>query len=213
MRHKIVAVAGIAALALAGCGSETGTPVAAGPATSASASSGAITPATAAATPPPAGNDGELTPTGTTLAVGQAATVQYETKDLSKETTKLSVTAVSAKKGAISDLSNFQLDAQTKTSEPYYVTMTFRNAGPNIMEPGGIFGLIKAHNTDGEEMGRISLIGSFKKCDGDTPKTLAVGASYTDCGVYLAPPGQNIGDVELGFYLESNRTEITWKVG
>src|SRR5436190_5875341 len=86
MRHKIVAVAGVAAFALSGCGSEAGTPVAAGSAASVPASSSVSKPASTVATPPPAGNDGELTPTGTTLAIGQSATVQYETKDLSKET-------------------------------------------------------------------------------------------------------------------------------
>ena len=210
MNRKIVLYIA-AALALAGCGGTvqgqaSGPPVA-----------GSSTPATGTGAPtttaPPAsgGDDAGTTPTGTTLKVGQPATVLYETKDQSKESTKLEVTATAVKKGAISDLKDFNLDAQTKVSEPYYVSMSFRNTGPNPMEPGGIFGLIRAHNTAGDELSRLSLIGEFKKCDGDTPKSLAVGQTYTDCGVYIAPTGQTLGDVVFGFYLESKRTEITWK--
>jgi hypothetical protein len=213
MNHwKIAAVTGVAALALAGCQSTVagqaggGTPA---------PTSAAEKPSSAAKSPPssavaPAGGDGDVTPTGTKLPVGQGATVLYETESLSKESTKLGITAVSVKKGAIADLKNFNLDAQTKTSEPYYVTMSFRNSGPKVMKPGGIFGLINAHNADGDKLGKLSLIGEFKKCEGTVPDTLAVGASYTDCGVYVAPPGQAVSDVEFSFYLDSKKTEITW---
>jgi hypothetical protein len=214
-RWKIVSVTGVVVLALAGCqstvaGQAGGTPVE----TSTSAADKPSSAAKTTSSPPaaPAG-DGELTPTGTKLALGQAATVQYETESLSKETVKLAVTAVSVKKGAIADLKNFNLDAQTKVSEPYYVTMSFRNNGPKPMKPGGIFGLINAHNAAGDKLGRLSLIGEFKKCDGTVQDTLAVGASYTDCGVYVAPPGQGVTEVEFSFYLESKKTAVTWQNG
>jgi hypothetical protein len=163
--------------------------------------------------PPPAPKGGSaLTPTGTTLKVGKTATVRYAVKDLGKESTKLAVTAKSMRKGSISDLAGFDLDAQTKVSEPFYVTMTFRNVGPKPMEPGGIFGLIEAHNTAGDPLNRLSLLGDFKTCEGIPPKTLAVGASFTECDVYVAPAGQDIGAVVFGFYLgDADRTEITWK--
>jgi hypothetical protein len=46
------------------------------------------------------------------------------------------------------------------------------------------------------------------------PDNLAVGASYTDCGVYLAPAGQDISKVVLAFYLgDADRTEVTWTAG
>lgn len=212
-RPTIITVLSAAALTLAGCGSTvngtaSGDPLATTKAPPPSHSSAAPpSPSTGSGT----GDDGALTPTGTTLTVGQTATVKYAVKDLSKETTRLNVTAVSVKKGAIKDLKDFNLDAQTKVSDPFYITMTFRNAGPREMEPGGIFGLVRAHNTAGDELNRLSLIGTFKPCDGDVPKTLAVGASYTECEVYIAPAGQEIGNVNFWFYLEDQRTEITWK--
>jgi hypothetical protein len=211
MNHKKIVLYIAAALALAGCGSTVRGQPASAPATGSPTPASTDTAASSTVPPVTGGDDAGTTPSGTTLKVGQPATVRYETKDQSKESTKLEVTATSVKKGAISDLKDFNLDAQTKVSEPYYVTITFRNTGPNPMEPGGIFGLIRAHNTAGDELSRLSLIGEFKKCDGEVPKTLAVGQTYTDCGVYIAPSGQSLGDVVFGFYLDSKRTEITWK--
>lgn len=208
MSHRKIVIAACAAvLALAGCASETaGT---AAPGTSVPDSPVAASSSTSSAAPPA----GDLTPTGTTLAVGETATVMYETKSLSKDGTKLAVTTVSVKAGSIDDLAGFDLDAQSKVSDPFYVTVTFQNVGPLPMEPGGIFGVINAHNTAGDELNRLSLIGEFEPCQGDVPDNLAVGASYTDCGVYLAPSGQDISKVTLAYYFgDADRTEITWTV-
>lgn len=210
MSHRKTVIAACAAvLALAGCGSkEAGAPT---PATTTPGSS--VAASGSASEAPPAG-DGDLTPTGTTLAVGETATVLYETKSLSKDGTKLAVTAESVTAGSIDDLAGFNLDAQTKVSDPFYVTVTFTNTGPLPMEPGGIFGVISAHNTDGDELNRLSLIGDFPPCQGEVPDSLAVGASYTDCGVFIAPAGQDVGTVVLAYYFgDADRTEITWTVG
>jgi hypothetical protein len=212
MSHRKTVIAACAAvLALAGCGSEkagTASPGTSLPESPVAASSSASEEA------PPAGESG-LTPTGTTLVVGETATVMYETKSLSEEGTKLAVTAVSVKAGSIDDLADFDLDAQSKVSDPFYVTVNFKNVGPLPMEPGGIFGVITAHNTAGDELNRLSLIGEFAPCQGDdVPANLAVDASYTDCGVYLAPTGQAISKVMLAYYFgDADRTEITWTAG
>jgi hypothetical protein len=215
MSHrKIAIVACAAALALAGCGNSVqGEPADAAANTKAAEPAAESTPAAPAPKPKSGGGgDGKLTPTGTTLQVGQAATVEYETKSLSKTTTKLSITTKSVKKGAISDLSGFNLDAQTKVSDPYYVTVSFKNVGGKPMEPGGIFGLINAHNLNGDELNRLSLLGEFKPCEGTPPKTLAVGASYTECDVYIAPAGQHVGKVVFSHFVDLDETEITWTV-
>jgi hypothetical protein len=215
MSHrKIVVIACAAALALAGCGSTVqGAPadVAAKekPAQPAAESTAAPT----AAKPNTGGGSGKLTPNGTKLNLGQTATVLFETKTLAKQTTKLAITAKSVRKGAIDDLKNFNLDAQTKVSVPFYVTMTFKNVGAKPMEPGGIFGLINAHNSGGDALSRLSLIGEFKPCEGTPPKTLKVGASFTECDVYVAPKGQDVGKVVFGHFVGTDETEITWKVG
>ena len=210
MSHRKTIIAACAAvLVLAGCGSET-----AGAASPSTSVLPVATSSSSSEEAPPAG-EGGLTPTGTTLAVGETATVMYETKSLSEEGTKLAVTTVSVKAGSIEDLADFDLDAQSKVSDPFYVTVSFNNVGPLPMEPTGIFGLISAHNTAGDELNRLSLIGEFAPCESaDVPDSLAVGASYTDCGVYLAPAGQDISKVMFGFYFgDADRTEITWTAG
>lgn len=200
-----------AAFALAGCQSTTegkadaGAPVASPPATSIPIPTTTTT--TAAEAPD---DSGDLTPTGSTLDLGETATVRYETKSGGTETTKLDVTVKSLKKGSIDDMQNFDLDAQSRQSDPFYVTVTFKNAGPEDMEPGGIFGLINVTNADGEQMGRLSLYGDFPKCEGIPPEQLPVGKSFTTCEIYTAPRGQQADKVIFGFYLESERTEITW---
>lgn len=208
MSHRKTVIAACAAvLVLAGCASEKAG--AAAPATSLPEPP-ATTSSSTSEEAPPAG-DGALTPTGTTLAVGETATVMYETKSLSDEGTQLAVTAVSVKAGSIADLADFDLDAQSKVSDPFYVTVSFTNVGPLPMEPGGIFGVITAHNTAGDELNRLSLIGDFAPCPSEVVENLAVGESYTDCGVYLAPAGQDISKVMLAYYFgDEDRTEITW---
>ena len=214
MSHrKIVVVACAAALVLAGCSNTVrGEPADDAPAAEPAAAS---TPATS--TPSGGGGGGggagELTPTGTTLRVGQTAVVEFETKSLSKVTTKLAITVKSVQKGSIDDMKGFDLDAQTKVSQPFYVTASFKNVGGKPMEPGGIFGLINAHNSNGDELSSLSLLGDFEKCEGLPPKTLGVGKSYTQCDVYIAPSGQDVAKVVFGHFVESEETEITWTVG
>lgn len=202
-----------AAVALTSCESATsGQPVSAPEVPSVTAPSLPPT-TTTETTEPPADDAAGTTPTGTTFNIGQKATVLYETKSGSKETTRLEVTVKSLKKGKASDMENFDLDAQSRASDPFYVTITFRNAGPEPMEPGGIWGLINVENTTGDQMGRLSLYGDFPQCEGLPPEKLPVGKSFTDCNIYTAPHGQNAGEVIFGFYLESERTEISWKAG
>ncbi|MER6434614.1 hypothetical protein ABT272_44840 [Streptomyces sp900105245] len=136
----------------------------------------------------------------------------YETKTLGKKSTKLSITLHSISKGSLNDLDGYKLPAQVKKSDLFYVTMKFQNIGPLAMEPGGIFGLINAYNSDGDELETLSLFGSFAKCEGDTPHSLRAGSSYSDCRVYMAPKGQTLATIKFGHYdANYNRTEIKWK--
>jgi hypothetical protein len=216
MSHrKLIVAMCAAALVLAGCSSTVQGSPADVAGTKAAEPAAASTPAKPAPSTPSdggGGGGGKLTPTGTTLQVGQTATVEYETKSLAKTTTRLAITMKSVRKGSIEDLAGYNLDAQTKVSEPFYVTATFKNVGGKAMEPGGIFGLINALNTTGDELNRLTLLGDFPKCEGTTPKTLAPGKSYTQCDLYVAPKGQDVGKVVFGHYIELDETEITWTV-
>lgn len=209
MKRHLVLVAGVIALAVAGCStSVAGTPSAApSPAQAAPAAAAAATPAPPAA--PPA-EPGKPTPTGTKLGVGTTAIVLYATDSSEKETVPLEVAVQSITPGKIDELSGFELDAQSKQGDPSYVTVSFRNTGTVAMDPGGIFGLINGFNAEDDKVNRLSLIGSFKKCDGIPPDTLAPGESFTNCEVYIAPKGQQVRKVVFGFYVGTKRTEITW---
>jgi hypothetical protein len=210
--RKIIIAVGVSTLAVAGCGTEvTGQPAGAPTTTSTTSPAGETFDPSGPPTAPtsPAAEGSEGTPSGTTLTVGQTATVKWETSE-TKAISNLEITAASVQKGAIADLKKFQLDAQTKASEPYYVTMKFTNKGPQEADTGGIFGVIDAQNSSGDELARLSLLGTFDKCDGDEPDKLAVGASYTYCQVYIAPAGQNIDKLVFMHYAASEKQEITW---
>lgn len=219
VRRAVAAVAGLALLSTAACSS--GTTSGTGSASTAAASEVTTPAASTAASVPvssaPASSSGAagLTPSGTTLAVGQPATVSYEIAPLSPDTTTLSIAVTSVKQGSIADLKDFKLDAQSKTGVPFYVTATFKNVGAKTFTPSGIFGTISALNSAGDEVGRISLIGSFPKCDGSPPDSLPVGADYTKCEVYIAPAGQSVSSVVYHHYVGTTtpvESKITWTV-
>lgn len=204
--RSLVAAAAGASVLLTGCGFVDG-PTESSPTTTATVATPPGTPGSPAAFDP---SDRNVTPSGSTLKVGKTATVNYETKPLSQESTKLAVTVASVEKGTIADLEDFDLDAQTRVGVPFYVTVQFHNVGSKTMKPSGILGLVAAHNATGEAFTRLHLIGGHDQCDGAEPEKLAVGASYTECAVYIAPAGQSVSEVVFAFYLGDDRTEIRW---
>ena len=209
MTRQLVLAAGLlVAMALAGCStSVAGQPSAAAPAASVSVSAAPAAVSTPAAAPE---GNGTPTPTGTRLPVGQAATVAYPVDRAQTGITTLEVTVTSVQQGTIDDLADFELDAQTKLGDPSYVTVSLRNTGTAAMDPGGIFGLINAVNAAGDELAGLSLFGDFPVCEGLPPESLAPGASFSECDVYIAPKGQPTSAVIFAFYLALDRTEITW---
>lgn len=105
---------------------------------------------------------------------------------------------VSLRPGAIADLSGFQLDAQSKTSTPFYVHYTLTNTGSTPLKPATIAGMLDAYNDAGDRASSINLIGDFEKCPFSRPETLALKASIKVCDVYLLPAGQKVSRVEFG---------------
>ena len=207
----VAAVAGCSASSTSGHASDA----ASSPATTSSAAPTTVTttptrPATPTATP------SGLTPTGSTLSVGQAAKVAYELDTLSKETTTLAIDVKTVRAGTIGDLRNFQLDAQSKTGVPFYVTASFTNVGAKTVKPSGIFGTVDALDVAGDKLPELNLIGDFPKCEGTAPDQLAPGASYTDCQVYIAPAGHRVAKVVFDHFVDtatsSVETKITWTV-
>jgi serine/threonine protein kinase len=182
-----------------------------------SSSSGSASPpasSTPASSAPATDGGSGLTPSGTTLTVGEPATVAFELAPLSKKTTELRINVKSVTQGAISDLKDFDLDAQTKTGVPFYVTAAFTNVGAATLKPSGIFGTFTALNEAEDEVNSLSLIGDFPRCEGIPPDALAPGKSFTECEVYIAPASQRVTRVVFDHYIDTKtdvkETKITW---
>ncbi len=204
-RHRVRAVVGALALTTGMAGS----------ALAVVATGGVWRPASAGA----AAKSGhvKLTPSGTKLKVGQTANVNYEVSTTSKVTTTLAVTVSGVQQGSISDLKGFDLDAQSKEGVPFYVTASFHNVGTRPMKISGIFGDLDVRDKQGDSIDSITLIGTFPKCEGTEPSTLAVGSQFTECDVYIAPAGKPASSVVFDHYLDTptniTETKVTWSAG
>ena len=207
-RTAALVITAIALPALAACsgGSSSGNSPAAGAtgggnqptATSPASSAPASQPATAAA----AGANG-LTPPGTHLGFGTAATVGWVPPTLDTGTgahkgLKLQVTVESIQKGTIADFTNIDLNASEKKSTPYYVQVRLTALGnvapPKDNDPALTFTAI---DDRGQEQDNVTILGTFQRCDDPSPPTsFADGKSYQSCLVYLIPGGGSIKSVE-----------------
>jgi hypothetical protein len=208
-RTAALVITGIALPALAACsgGSSSGNSPAAGAtgggnqptATSPASSAPASQSATAAAA---AGANG-LTPPGTHLGFGTAATVGWVPPTLDTGTgahqgLKLQVTVESIQKGTIADFTNIDLNASEKKSTPYYVRMRLTALG-NVAPPKDNDPALTVTAIDdrGQEQDNVTILGTFQRCDDPSPPTsFANGKSYQSCLVYLIPGGGSIKSVE-----------------
>ena len=142
----------------------------------------------------PAGDDGSQT-----LSLGQRAVtdyVDYGAKD--QRPTKVGVSVVKIRKGSISDLKDFDLDAKERKTVPYYVDAKFENLGRfalsrNLLRPS-------IEDSDGTEYSPITLIvlsGTFKPCPDYSDAKLRPGQSFTGCSPILLPKGKRFGRVRF----------------
>lgn len=207
-RTAALVITAIALPALAACsgGSSSGSNPAAGATgggnqptatATAPASSAPASPSAAAA-----GANG-LTPPGTHLGFGTAATVGWVPPTLDTGTgahkgLKLQVTVESIQKGTIADFTNIDLNAAEKKSTPYYVRVRLTALGnvapPKDNDPALTFTAI---DDRGQEQDNITILGTFQRCDDPSPPTsFANGKSYQSCLTYLIPGGGSIKSVE-----------------
>ena len=208
-RTAALVITAIALPALAACsgGSSSGSspaagatgggnqPTAASPASSAPASQSAAAAATTGAN--------GLTPPGTHLGFGTAATVGWvppteDTGTGAHKGLKLQVTVESIHKGTIADFANIDLDANEKKSTPYYVQVRLTALGdvspPKDNDPALTFTAI---DDRGQEQDNVTILGTFQRCDDPSPPaSFANGKSYRSCLVYLIPGGGSIKSVE-----------------
>jgi hypothetical protein len=202
----VVGAVALAAVTLAACGGKSGGGTAASTTASAVRSTG---PSAVASSPAPlvstAGSN--QPPTGSAkVAFGQSSLVALEDFTTSK-TNPIKLT-LSLQQGSLADLQNFQLDAQTKQSTPYYLTIAVTNVGTTTIDTSGFAGLLTVNDTAGDEVSTITLLGDFAKCEGEIPDTLAPGASGQECDVYTAPQGQQASSASIDN--GSGDATVTW---
>ena len=148
-----------------------------------------------------------LTEPGSTVKVGKPATFVYELGN--GVASAVTATVTSVKKGSIEeDFAFFTLDKQTKSSTPYYVTVTLTNEGPAGL--GGAAAPFVVHDDQNSIAPPNVVAGTFKPCENRTlPESLLPGKDATVCLVFLVPEGRKL--VSIDSRAKDTTQAISWK--
>lgn len=176
------------AMAFAACGSDGGGSA------SASAPEAADTPVEVPSdsSAPDSSDDG-------VMPLGKRAVTDYvDYTGAQPKKSKLGVTVVKVRKGKISDLKDFDLDAKQKQTVPYYIDAKYENLGNSALTRHLIEPSIE--DRAGEEYRPIQLIvlsGTFKPCPEYSDAKLKPGESFTGCAPVLLPKGKQFDRVRF----------------
>jgi hypothetical protein len=182
---RLVALAVVAGLALAGCSSDGDEPAATA---SGSASGSASTSASATESPTADVSVPEgvaVTAQGTDLEFGDPAVVAFEPDQ--KRSTLLQMTVTKARQASIDDFKGFILDDDYKRqANYYYVDVSVENVGEG--DVGGAPVPLWGVNGENTLLPPVNFTTEFKKCASTPlPKKFKPGASLDTCLVYLSP--------------------------
>lgn len=155
-----------------------------------------------------------MTAPGSSLAVGNTATVPYQPVGASqsaKPKFTLQVTITALEKGSLSDFNGIKLDATEKASTPVYIKAKITNAGPGDAGSGGNPSVnVEGVDTSGETQQSVTFFGDFPRCEYvEVPKPFTKGKSFTTCLTFLIP-----GGVAKAAYTGTEKyvlTPVTWK--
>jgi hypothetical protein len=192
------ALALVAALTVAGCSSSSDDQP---------RSAGTPTPTPSASETPylPVPSGVQLTPPGSQLAVGDHAVVAYRPRQ--NEVGALDIQVTDLEKTTIKDFSAWQLSAEQKKSNPYYVRAVIKNVGDTDL--GGRPVPLYVVNDQNVLLESTPFASSFEPCPSTPfPDKFGPGDRTRACLVYLAP---NHGDlVAVSFRPEETFNPITW---
>jgi hypothetical protein len=150
----------------------------------------------------------ELTEAGTELALGEPAAAVFQAAPGRVSTIEVTVTRV-VKGSMRRDFANFGLSAQQLRQEPYYVTATVTNTGPNPL--GGTSGPVFALDSGDTYFPPTTLAGQLPACQGrPLPKPFVPADSVVTCLVFLAQPGTTVEEVQLRPY--EGFEPVSWAV-
>jgi hypothetical protein len=201
---RLVALAVVSGLALAGCSSDGDQPDAAGSSSPSASASGSATESPTADVSVPEGVS--VTAQGTDLEFGDSAVVAFEPDQ--KRSTLLQLTVQSAREGAIEDFKGFILDDKYKREANYfYVKVAVENVGDG--DVGGAPVPLWGVNGDNTLLPPVNFTTEFKKCPSTPlPKKFGPGDSVETCLVYLSP---DKGSLEaLSFRPDQSFDPIEW---
>jgi hypothetical protein len=205
-----VPLAAAATLALSGCGvtdAISGSPASPSPSVvtvtapppASAPSSTTTTPAADDPTTAASGGDaaapaqaGKNTNPGTTLALGQPATLDYESGD---DKTKLQVKPTKIKQGTIADFGDYELDAVAKASTPFFVTVEYHNYGPGTLKYPYLNVKLDAYDSNGDKANKMIASGLSACREDQKPSTFKKGDDVTECAVFMLPKGAKLGGV------------------
>ncbi|MFD8701200.1 hypothetical protein ACFV1W_01075 [Kitasatospora sp. NPDC059648] len=221
---RTVALAGLAvvgALTMTACNddaassdSATTPPATQAPAapTAAATTPAATTPAASgSAAAPTGGAPAQAGPTaapGTTLKIGDAATVPF-TSGSTKGTVTLAVTSID--KGDPADLAPLKLGDKVTGMVPYYVRFKVTNTGSTDLSFASLT-QVKGTLPDGSEASEVMLIGTFDKCPHPSfPKGFTNGQSITSCVLALAPTATKVAGAEYWGEPYTLGKGVNWK--
>jgi hypothetical protein len=123
------------------------------------------------------------------LKVGDPRVMDYESGD--HRTARIEVTPTRVVKGDIEDFKGVRLDARTKRSTPYYVTVSYENVGTTTLPSPSLSINLWARNASGKRAPKLTVIGALGPCEnGDAPPSWKPGATLVDCSVFLLPKGE-----------------------
>jgi hypothetical protein len=189
----------LGAVLLAGCSDDSDSG-------SASESTDASTSASASVSDLPVPEGVELTPQGTSLAVGDTATLAWEPRQDTVGVIDARVDRME-KTSFKRSFAGWRIDEATEQTRPYFVRTTITNRGETDL--GGR--RIPLYAVDGENrlVDYSSFGSSFKPCPStDFPKSFPPGASGEFCLVYLVP---DRGDLTaVSFRPTQDVNPITW---
>jgi hypothetical protein len=139
-----------------------------------------------------------LTEPGSTLDLGQPASVVYKAGP-----DRVSVVTVTVTKVAVGsvrqDFANFALAPEQLRSTPYYVTATVRNAGPGQLGRAAL--PLYGHDSTNTFFPAVTLVGDLDACTGGPlPATFGPKATQRTCLVFLVHHGATLDAVELRPY-------------
>jgi hypothetical protein len=198
-RISVALLAGVVlvlALALSACGGSSDSPSSeTAPASTEESSSGSTT---------AEAGDGELTPPGTELSVGETATVAWNpTSELEPNKanpgTKLEATVESIEEAPASDFSKEELEEDGK-STPYYVNFKFKAIDAvkkgTLDNPAADFVGI---TTEGSSLSAINFASAFEPCEEvQLPQPFESGDEFETCFAYFVLGGGKIKGMQWG---------------